>query len=243
MSNHLEAARTAFTPISRVQVSEAVARQIQQFISRNRLNAGDRLPTERDLAAQLGVGRGGVREGIKMLAGIGVLEVRQGSGIFVREARRLVLLDPSLVREGEGLNLLKKAIVTRRILDCAAAEIATLSATDAQLDEIRGYLEQADTEPFRSRLAESIDLTFEMMIGEATGNPYLAQVQAEAHRYFRMVWEHQGFLPRPAEERSAQHMSILEAMEARDPQAARTRMEEHFDLQALENAGGSDHPS
>ncbi|MFQ6776228.1 GntR family transcriptional regulator [Cereibacter sphaeroides] len=237
MSNQNEQPAASFSPISRTQVSEEVARQIQRVIANNRLQVGARLPTERELAAQLGVGRGGVREGIKMLAGIGILEVRQGAGIFVRESQRLVLLDPSLVQGAERLELLKKATAARRILDCAAVEVATLAATEEQLAEIRVYLQQAETEPFRTKLAHSIDLTFEMMIGRATDNPYLAAVQGEAHRYFRMVWEHQGFLPRPAAERSEQHMAILEAMERRDPRAARARMEEHFDLQALAEAG------
>lgn len=233
MSDNVLPPVATFSRIARKQVSEEVARQIQLFIANNRLKAGDRLPTERDLAERLGVGRGGVREGIKMLAGHGVLEVRQGSGIFVSNSQRLVLLDPSLVQGSERLGLLKKATATRRILDCAVVEIAAVSATDAQLAEIRAYLCQAETEPFRSKLAHVIDLTFEEMIGQAADNVYLASVQVEAHRYFRAVWESQGFLPRPAEERSDQHMAILEAMERRDPQAARARMEEHFDLQAL----------
>lgn len=235
MSNQLTPL-TGFSTINRTQVSGEVARQIQLYIANNRLKVGDRLPTERDLATQLGVGRGGVREGIKMLAGIGIIEVRQGAGIFVRASQRLVLLDPSLVKGSERLELLKKAIATRRILDCAAVEMATLVATEEQLAEIRAYLHQAETEPFRTKLAHAIDLNFEMMIGRATDNPYLAAVQDEAHRYFRMVWENQGFLPRPAGERSEQHMAILESMEQRSPQAARARMEEHFDLQALAEA-------
>ncbi|MCS0494623.1 GntR family transcriptional regulator [Ancylobacter sp. MQZ15Z-1] len=223
-----------FQPISRRQVSGEVARQIQHLIATRRMKAGDRLPTERELAAALGVGRGAVREGVKLLAGLGIVEVRQGSGTYVRESQRIVLLDPSLVGSSEGLRLLKQATAVRRLIDCAAVELAATAARPEDLAEISAYLERAESEPLRTKLAHAIDLTFEAMIGRAGGNPYLEAVQAEAHRYFRAAWEQQGFMPRPAADRSAQHWAILHALERRDPQEARARMEEHFDLQALD---------
>lgn len=223
-----------FQPISRRQVSGEVARQIQHLIASRRLKEGDKLPAERELAAALDVGRGAVREGVKLLAGLGIVEVRQGSGTFVRESQRVVLLDPSLVGSSEGLVLLKQATAVRRLIDCAAVEAAATAATPDELGEIRAYLERAEQEPLRTKLAHSIDLTFEAMIGRAAGNPYLAAVQNEAHRYFRAAWEQQGFMPRPAADRSAQHWAILHALEQRNAAEARARMEEHFDLQALD---------
>lgn len=234
MTEQPTADASTFERIPKRQVFEEVARQIQLYIARRRLRAGERLPTERELAEQLGVSRGAVREGLRMLSGLEILDVRQGSGIFVRQPQRLVLIDPSLVDDKERLGLLKKATETRRVIDCAAVEAATRAASDEALKEIRTYLEQADQEPTRTKLAQSIDLTFEDMIGQSADNPYLSAIQREAHRYFRAVWEAQGFIPRPAQERSVQHWAILEAMERRDVAAARARMEDHFDLQALD---------
>ncbi len=223
-----------FTPIQRRQISGEVARQIQHLIATRRLRTGDRLPTERELSAALGVGRGAVREGLKLLAGLGIIEARQGAGSFVKEPQRLALLDPSHLDSAERLALLKQATETRRILDCAAVELAAATISDDDLAEIRRFLDEADSEPYRTKLSHAIDLTFETMIAKAAGNPYLAAVQDEAHRYFRTAWEKAGYMPRPAVERSEQHWAIFAALAARDPKAARALMEEHFALQALE---------
>ncbi|WP_337997562.1 FadR/GntR family transcriptional regulator [Oleispirillum naphthae] len=225
-----------FTPIARRQISGEVARQIQHLIATRRLREGDRLPTERELAVALNVGRGAVREGLKLLAGLGIIEARQGAGSFVKEPQRLVLLDPSLVGSEERLDLLKQATETRRVLDVAVTEIAAATISDEDLEEIRVFLEKMDAEPRRTKLSHSIDLTFEAMIAKATGNLYLAAVQDEAHRYFRATWEKAGFMPRPAVERSEQHWAIFEALAAHDPKAARARMEEHLALQALHHS-------
>lgn len=223
-----------FTPIARRQVSGEVARQIQHLIATRRLGEGDRLPTERELAAALDVGRGAVREGLKLLAGLGIIEARQGAGSFVKEPQRLVLLDPSHLDSRERLALLRQATAARRILDVAAAELAARTISDDDLAAIRRFLDAADAEPYRTKLSHAIDLTFETLIAKATGNPYLAAIQDEAHRYFRTAWEKAGFMPRPAAERSEQHWAIFAALEARDAGLARARMEEHFDLQALD---------
>lgn len=231
--NAMQQASSDFTPIARRQVSGEVARQIQHLIATRRLREGDRLPTERELAAALDVGRGAVREGLKLLAGLGIIEARQGAGSFVKEPQRLVLLDPSNLDSAERLALLRQATAARRILDVAAVEIAAATISADDLAAIRRFLEEADSEPYRTKLSHAIDLTFETMIARATGNPYLAAIQDEAHRYFRAAWETAGFMPRPAAERSDQHWAIFAALAERNPKAARARMEEHFDLQAL----------
>ncbi|WP_029010218.1 FadR/GntR family transcriptional regulator [Azospirillum halopraeferens] len=224
---------SGLTPIARQQVPEMVARQIQQLIARQSLATGDRLATERDLAEALQVSRAAVREGLKLLAGYGVVEVRPNVGIFVREPQRLVLLDPSSLGSEERRRMLVQATAVRSLIDCEAAELAARIITDDELEGIRRYLTEADSEPMRTRLAFAIDLNFEAMIGAAAGNPYLAAVQRDAHRYFRSAWESCGFIPRPADDRSAQHWGIFEAIAARDARRARTLMFEHMQPQSL----------
>jgi len=225
-------------PIPRRQVSGEVARRLQHLIASRSLVEGDRLPTERELATALQVGRGAVREGLKLLAGFDILDIRQGSGIFVKKAQQLALLDATHLGSAERRGLLRQATVARRIVDCAAIEHAVLNASDDELLALRRYLELADSEPNRTKLAHSIDLTFESMIGEMSGNPYVVALQAEAHRYFSSAWKTAGLMPRPAPERSEQHWGILEAMQERDATKARQLMERHFEMQALVGRDG-----
>ena len=224
---------TGMKPIPRRQISGEVARQIQQMIAVRGLREGDRLPTEREIAAALEVGRGAVREGLKFLAALDIVDIRQGAGIFVKKVQQLVLLDASHLGSEERRQMLRHATTARQTLDCAAIIAAVPAANEEQIARLRSYLTEADSEPMRTKLGHAIDLTFEAMIGEMSGNPYIVALQAEAHRYFRAAWESAGLIPRPSSERSDQHWAIFEAIEARDADQALRLMQRHFELQAL----------
>src|SRR5690625_2234370 len=114
---------TGLTPIPKRRVPEEVARQIQHLIASQRLRTGDKLATERELAETLDVSRGAVREGIKLLAALDIVEVRQGSGTYVKKDQSLVLLDASHLGSEERHHMLKEAHLTRKIIDCAVAEL------------------------------------------------------------------------------------------------------------------------
>ncbi|MDR5907836.1 FadR/GntR family transcriptional regulator [Franzmannia qiaohouensis] len=208
--------------------------RIQNLIASRRLKSGEKLATERELSATLNVGRGAVREGIKLLAALDIVEVRQGSGTFVKKDQSLVLLDASHLGSEERREMLAQAHQTRKIIDCAVAELAALSVSEESLIKIRDYLEDSDREPMLTRLACSIDLTFESMLGDATGNAYLRAVQKEAHRYFQTAWESTGYMPRPAEERSQQHWAIYNELAARNSKGAKAMMEAHLNLRTIE---------
>lgn len=223
----------ALKPISRRHLSGEVARQIQQLIASRNLRSGDRLPTERELSKTLEVSRSAVREGLQFLAGLHIVDIRQGAGIFVKKTQNLALVDPSLVASSERRRMLKQATVAREAIDCLAAELAATSPSADRVAALRDYLEKAESEPHRTELAHSIDLTFEAMMGEMSGNPYVVALQEEAHRHFRSAWESAGLMPRPAHERGDQHWMIFKAIEQADPQEARRLMKLHFEMQAL----------
>ncbi|MEQ4538217.1 MAG: GntR family transcriptional regulator [Billgrantia sp.] len=226
---------TGLTPIPKRRVPEEVARQIQHLIASQRLRTGDKLATERELSETLEVSRGAVREGIKLLAALDIVEVRQGAGTYVKKDQSLVLLNASHLGSEERRHMLKQAHLTRKIIDCAVAELAAQAISDEFLEQIRCYLVEADSEPNRTRLSCSIDLTFESMLGEATGNAYLQAVQREAHRYFKAAWDSTGFIPRPAPERSEHHWEIFREIEARNSISARAKMEKHLGLSTIED--------
>lgn len=220
-------------PIARPRASEEVARRLQDLIASRSLKRGDRLPTERELSESLGVGRGAVREGLRYLAALDIVSIRQGSGTFVKEAQRLSLLESASLDSEERRERLRMATDARCVIDCAIVEAATRRSDPKIVPALREHLKAADAEPSRTRLAHAIDLTFEELIGDFCGNVYLMALQREAHGYFRATWEGVGLMPRPADERSEQHWHIFEAIRLGDAEEARRRMQEHFRLQAL----------
>ena len=75
-----------------------------------------------------------------------------------------------------------------------------------------------------------MDLGFEQAIGEATRNPYLIEIQRNAHAMFEAAWHSGGFIPRAAAERNKQHQAIFKAIESRDSKHAAEVMSRHFNL-------------
>ena len=170
----------ALAPIARTSVSSEVARLIQDHLAARKLRAGDKLPAERNLSESLGVSRTSVRDALKRLEALGILEVRRGKGTFVRTTQY-----PAL----EGAVVLGPHVP-------------------------------------RAELMRAL----EALIAKASGNPYLQRMQEYAHAAYAKVWDRVGYLPRPAEEREAQHRQILAALRARDPLRARRAMAAHLDI-------------
>src|SRR5689334_712502 len=126
----------SFSAVTVVRPYEQIVRQIQAAIRDEGLREGDRLPTERELAETFGVSRSVVREAIKVLAAQGMVESRQGSGLYVRNrpiesvSRAIVL---SVLPEGDAVEQLFEF---RRLLEADAARLAARRATDEQIERL-----------------------------------------------------------------------------------------------------------
>jgi GntR family transcriptional regulator, transcriptional repressor for pyruvate dehydrogenase complex len=217
-------------PLKRLNLSQAVASRLQELIAEKKLHAGDRLPSERDLSVALQIGRPAVREGIRILEGLGIVEVRHGKGVFILEKQSQPLTDLSQLDSVQRAELLRKATQARRCIDVEAAREAAIAATDDDLVRIRTYLQEADQEPLRSKRQYSLDLGFEVHLGEATHSQYLITLQRTAHQMFISTWTSAGVIPRDADMRSDHHRAIFRAIEARDAKLAGDLMHEHFHL-------------
>ena len=123
-------------PLRRPALNEAVRDYVKQYILEHSLSAGDPLPPETQLADELGVGRSSVREAIKALQSLGIVEVRQGNGLYVREYN----FDPILETIGYGINLdtkmLSELAQVRLMLEQAAIEEAVERIEPAALEQL-----------------------------------------------------------------------------------------------------------
>jgi GntR family transcriptional regulator, transcriptional repressor for pyruvate dehydrogenase complex len=122
-----------FKPIKRRRLSEIAVEQIRDFILSNGMKAGDKLPSENEMVIQLGVSRVSVREAIRILEISGILEVRHGRGVFVKE-----LTGDIFVPLGQWVSMKKQTLQqhfeTRLILEPG---IAALAANYASAEDIR----------------------------------------------------------------------------------------------------------
>jgi len=222
------------TPGARSQTG-VVIEGIKHMITDGELRPGSRLPVEKELAAQLGVSRGSLREGVRALATLGVLETRQGDGTYVTALDPRTLLSPlgflaDLQQPAHAADLL----AVRRMLEAESVARAATRLTDDELVELDGILGVVD------RILESepdmdleafihADTEFHRMIARASGNPPLAAIiDTLVGRTFRArLWRaisHRGSV----RETQAEHRAILDELVARDPDRARIRMSVHL---------------
>ena len=213
---------------------EVVLDGINEMITTGVLTPGARLPVEKDLAEQLGVSRGSLREGVRALALMGVLETRQGDGTYVTALDPATLLAPlgvlvNLQRPGAIVDLM----LVRRVLETEAAGRAAPRITDAELTTAAEMLTRMERmlgqEPVAHDAVMEADVDFHRVIAQASGNPTLsALINGLASRTVRArLWR---ALQEEGVERQthAEHAGILSALTARDPDAARLRMSVHL---------------
>src|SRR3954466_3565354 len=172
--------------------TDVVIESVKDMLTRGELRPGSRLPVEKDLAAQLGVSRGSLREGVRALATLGVLETRQGDGTYVTALDPRTLLSPlgflaDLQQPAHAADLL----AVRRVLEAESVSLAAVRLTDEQLTEldavlavVDGILESdPDTDP---EAFLHPDTEFHRMIARASGNPPLAAlIETLVGRTFR----------------------------------------------------------
>lgn len=201
---------------------------LRALIADGALRPGDRLPSEGELCERLGVSRGSLREAIRMLAALGVLETRHGSGSYVGELRAADLIGSLSLTVG----LLPMAGVLeltelRRVLEPHAAALAAARIDDetvAVLDGILSEIEASDDFEEHSRL----DHAFHMTISEVAGNDALTsliEVLRSRSRAYRIPdADDAAELKRNSD---AGHRAILRGLAAADPVAASTAASAH----------------
>jgi DNA-binding FadR family transcriptional regulator len=186
------------------------------------------LPSERELAVQLGVSRPSVREALIALEVAGKVEVRVGSGIFVATRRPVALADPS--KEGQGPFELLRArwLVEGEV----AAEAARTSKAD-ELDVVRAAVAEMKARQRQKLSADAADRDFHLGIASATHNSALVSVVQDLWDRGRGdIWKRMELHFQTPELRAAtfrDHRAILMALEARDSRGARAAMRQHLE--------------
>jgi DNA-binding FadR family transcriptional regulator len=215
-----------FQSIEPRRLYRQIADQIRGLIRSGEFAPGARLPPERELAKQLGVSRPSVREAVIALEVEGLVEVRIGSGIYVRAAPESTL--PAADAAAGPYELLR----ARYVIEAECAALAAKSARRQHLDAIAAALGGMQREMESGLQALPSDRDFHLRIAEATGNGALVAV-------VKMLWEErtgplyqqlEHHYDSPALWRAAlaEHRAVLKAIADRDPQAARSAMQRHL---------------
>lgn len=213
------------------RLPDLIAEQVIELIRAGDLAAGDRLPTEAELARELGVGRTSVREGLGKLRAIGVIEVRKGRGAFVADAECDMPPLTEFVRWATTNAVAVEELVEARVaLEALAAPLAAVRADPDQVAAIRVYHEAhlRAGEPLDVDALVYSDEGFHQAIMDAAGSQVvgrmyeflIGELQAYRRQTLSLPW---------APARSAKgHAAILKAIEQRNPVRARRAMIDHL---------------
>ncbi|UWQ62856.1 FCD domain-containing protein [Leisingera caerulea] len=225
-------------PFQKVQpekLSASVVKQIEQLILRGILSPGERLPAERELAERLGVSRPSLRDAIGELQARGLLASKAGSGVFVADVLGSAF-SPALIQLfATHDEAVFDYLSFRRDMEGLAAERAARFGSDYDLQVIQAIFEKMEAagNPAASEEAAKLDAQFHSAIMDASHNVIMLHMMRSMFDLLRegvfynrriMFQQHTTY-----EALLEQHRAINAALQARDPQAARTAVEAHLD--------------
>ena len=214
------------------RVAERVVDELRAYIERNRLEAGDKLPPERVFLEELGVSRSSLREAIRVLSTLGIVDVRHGDGMYVgagHDAGEAVALF-----DASEEHALRNLVETRLGVELAAVTAATQRASEEDLDRLQALIdEHARALADDSAYAWS-PLDFELALIEATGNTWLYDVEV----MLRDAWlSLSGGLRASVSRHSewlAEHQAILASVRSGNATQAQRLVLAHVSLERFE---------
>ena len=217
------------------KISGAVIRQIEQLILRGILRPGERLPPERELAKRLGVSRPTLRDAIQSLQDDGLLSPRAGAGVYVADVLGSAFA-PALTRLfARHDEAVFDYLSFRRDIEGLACERAARFASDTDLKVIQTTLIRMESAHAKRNPEDEaqLDAQFHMAIVEASHNVVMLHMMRSMYDLLREgVFYNRQVMFRQRTTRGAlldQHRAINDALQARDPVAARAAVEAHLD--------------
>jgi GntR family transcriptional repressor for pyruvate dehydrogenase complex len=217
----------AMRPVDRKPIYEQVSDRLREFIDVNELQPGDKLMTERELAAQLSVGRSSVREAITALRARGIVEVRHGEGIYL--VRRPEDLITSLAAELVETHVDHPYIwETRQALETQCARLAATRASAEDLNEIDQALEAMAAEIDAGGPGLGGDRRFHLGVAAASHNPILIQLLTGLRESLDRISETSLTRPGQPARSLCDHRAILAAIRAGKPAQAADEMLRHL---------------
>jgi GntR family transcriptional repressor for pyruvate dehydrogenase complex len=221
-------------PIARPTIAEEIVERITTYILDESLKPGVKLPSERELMTRLSVGRSSLREAIKTLGAIGIVEVRVGEGMFVGHGQTSLLTKPLAWGLLIGEHSLREVIEARRLIEVELVTLAAQRATDDDLADIGVEVDAMaacldDTGDFVNH-----DHAFHLAIARAAHNSVLFHVLDTLRHIVRALIYQIYATVSDTEPGYLEHREIFDALRARDAETARATMATHLNKASIQ---------
>ncbi|MFI6350113.1 FadR/GntR family transcriptional regulator [Streptomyces sp. NPDC050560] len=210
------------------RLPEVVAERLQADLLAQGLRPGDRLPTEAQLATRHGVSRTVIREAGRILDQRGLVDIRPGRGMVVAMPDGSAIARHYALMLGMNTATFQQLMETRLVIE---AEIAALAAERRSADdvaEMRASLERAEGHPDDYRRCLEEDMRFHELMARANGNPFFSWFMNPVNECLRESYKDARTYLASLSDTFGEHRAILDAIEARDPDAAREAVRAHL---------------
>lgn len=224
-------ARPALQP-RREALHDTVQARIERFIIESGSKPGDPLPSQQDLARALGISMPSLREAMKSLEALGVIEVRHGSGTFVGRFSLDAVVDGLAFRirleAGENRRTVSELLEIRMILEQTYIRRVAGMATDAQITALAALVDEMDAKAaVGSEFAEE-DWRFHELLFRPVNNAVLTMLVRAFWEVVDLVKPDLDVAPGSPEVTAREHREIVNALAAHDPDRAAAAIEAHF---------------
>jgi len=217
------------TPIKKTRVAEEVADRIRVLMLDGTFPPGEPLPSERHLAERFGVSRGSIRDALRTLETIGLLETRHGQGTFPHELSVDRLVAPLASVMAYRADLQDELLDVRRMFEPAVARVAALRATDEDLADLQRILETQRQKLKTGQSAIVEDTAFHAILARSTRNRVVMSIMATLNDLL-VDSRTQSLLQKGRPARSIDgHEAVVAALRRRDAEGASQSMYNHID--------------
>ena len=218
---------SSFEPVKKTAITEEISARLLSLVSEKQLKPGDKLPPERELAAAMQVSRSSLREALRALAMMNVIETRQGDGTYITS------LEPGLLVEHLDLlislddSAMHHLFEVRRLVEVGIAELAARRATDEQIAQLEALLNEsvAAREP---AVFLRVDLAIHELIADMAANPLLSRIMSSLSRLGLASRRRTAFLEGVRERTVEDHCTVVDAIKEHNAELAGRAMLDHL---------------
>jgi len=215
-------------PAQKVTLIDSVKEQLLAFIRDGHLKPGDSLPSERDLMESLQVGRSSVREALRSLATMHVIEIQPGRGAFVRQPETGDLLPAETLRVLLDRDAMIEIVEARTLLEGEMAKMAAERATEDDLRRIAGILDEMERQTANIEQSLTLNAEFHLAIAQAAHNNVLLKMLQSVRDYLEDRLRELSQTPDGMRKSLSDHRHIYECIQSGDGKCAADAMREHL---------------
>lgn len=217
-----------FGTFAKAALPDQIAERILKMIQDKELNPGDKLPPERELAASIGVGRPALREALRALSLINVIEIRQGAGAYVTDLDTTQLVQHLSFVFSLDDSAIMDLFDARNIVEVGIAELAATRIQDSEILELEACLDKSAQSINDPEAFLQADLELHLLIARIARNPVMFRFMESIQELGLASRRRTSNLGGVLAQSTVDHRQIVAALKARDPQLAREAMRQHL---------------